>query len=130
MLGEYIIVCLVFVVLALLEFALVIILNRKADATKTHEKMNSGLLKEQKWSSSQKHGVSKIAFVEDYSKDTSLGKAGQEWVNSTKRGMENIPSISPIHVIDFTASLLFPLAFAVYNCFYWTRSLDDGKLKG
>ena len=124
MLGEYIIVCLVFVVVALFEFALIIILNRKIDAKKTHEKRDSNLLREQNISMSQKHGGAKIAFVEDPSKETCLSNADQERVNGTKRIAECIPSISPIHVIDFTASFIYPLAFVMYNCFYWSRSLD------
>ena len=125
MLGEYIIVCLVFVVVALFEFALIIILNRKIDAKKPHEKRDSSLLREQNISMSQKHEGAKIAFGEDPSKETRLSNADQMRVDGTKRSTECIPSISPIHVIDFTASFIYPLAFVMYNCFYWSRSLDQ-----
>ena len=125
MLGEYIIVCLVFVVAALFEFALIIILNRKADAKEKDEKRKSNLLQEQNNYELQKHGGAKIAFVEDHSKENSLSNADQERVNGTKRSMGRVPSISPIHAIDFTASFIYPLAFVMYNCFYWSRSLDQ-----
>ena len=122
MLGEYIIVCLVFVVAALFEFAVIIILNRKANANKRHEKRESNFLQNKDNSTSQKHGGAKIAFVEEHSKDTCLSNADQ---NGTKRSTGCVPSISPIHVIDFAASLIYPLAFVIYNCFYWSRSLDQ-----
>ena len=122
MLGEYIIVCLVFVVAALFEFALIIILNRKADAKTKDEKRKSNLLQEQNHSDSLEHGGAKIAFVEKHSKEACLSNADQERVNGTKR---SLPSISPIHVIDFVASFIYPLAFVMYNFFYWSRSLDQ-----
>ena len=125
MLGEYIIVCLVFVVVALFEFALIIILNRKADAKKGHEKRELNLLQNKNNSASQKHGGAKIAFIEDHSKETCLSNADQEWVSEMKRSTGCVPSISPIHVIDFTASFIYPLAFVIYNCFYWSRTLDQ-----
>ena len=125
MLGEYIIVCLVFVVVALFEFALIIILNRKADAKEKDEKRKSNLLQEQNNYELQKHGGAKRAFVGDHSKETSLSNADQQRVNGTKRSMGCVPSISPIHAIDFTASFIYPLAFVMYNCFYWSRSLDQ-----
>ena len=125
MLGEYIIVCLVFVVAALFEFALIIILNRKADAKKGHETKELNLLQNKDNSTPQKHGGAKIAFVEDNSKETCLSNADEGWVNGTKRSTVCVPSISPIHVIDFAASFIYPLAFVIYNFFYWSRSLDQ-----
>ena len=133
MLGEYILFCLVFVVLAILEFALVIMLNRRTNLKKTQKKVKLRLLREKNNAKSQKHGVAKIAFLEDHSRETWLSNTNQNSVKGTERdnrGMEFIPSISPIHVIDLTAAFVFSLAFVIYNCFYWSRDLDEGKIHG
>ena len=127
MLGEYIFFCLVFVVLALLEFALVIMLNRRTDVKKRHEKRELNSLKEQNNAQSQKHVATKIAFLEDPNKEICLRNTDQGRLNGPERdnrGMECIPSISPIHVIDLTASFVFPVIFVMYNFFYWSRSWD------
>ena len=175
MLGEYITVCLVFVVLALLEFALIVMLNRNSDGEKTPRTRKSSLeietnanstnhgvkqiafvedhsmdtclsdtadqeltrrtrkssFEKETNATSTNHGVTQIAFVEDHSTDTCLSDTSdQELANGTKRGMRCISSISPIHAIDFAAAFIFPLAFVVYNCFYWSRTLDEGELNG
>ena len=125
MLGEYIIVCLVFVVVALFEFALIIILNRKPDVNEKHEKRKANLLQEPNNHESEKHGGAKIAFVEDRSEETCLSNTDQERVNGRNRSTVCIQSISPIHVVDLTAAFIYPLTFVLYNCFYWSRSLDQ-----
>ena len=127
-LGEYIFVCLVFVVFALLEFALIIILNRKTSTKNKQEKRESSLLQDENNSELTKHGVAGIAFIADHSKETSLPNTNQERMLSMERGMRCIPSTQPIHLIDLTASFIFPLAFVIYNCYYWGRTLDEGKL--
>ena len=131
MLGEYIVVCLVFVVSSLLEFALIVLLNRNAGVKKSQVTSDPNVTKEKNDSSSENEGVAKIAFVEDHSNDTCLSNtADQELVNEMKRDKGCISSMSPIHVIDLTASFIFPLAFVMYNFFYWSRSSEEGKLNG
>ena len=124
MLGEYIFVCLVLVVLALLEFALIIILNRKNGTKNKCERKESSSLTEQNISVSAKLGVAKIAFLEDYTKETSLNNVDQDNVHITEKGFGCIPPVSPIHVIDLAACFIFPLVFVMYNCLYWSRDFD------
>lgn len=124
MLGEYIFVCLVLVVLALLEFALIIILNRKA-VTKNKREMNkSSSLKEQNISVLAKSGVANIAFFEDYTKENSLTNVDQDHAHIPEKSLGCIPPVSPIHAIDLTSCFVFPLIFLMYNCFYWNRNFD------
>ena len=130
MLGEYIFICLVFVVVALLEFAFIIILNRKSGAKKTPEKSESSLLKHENNSELTSLGVAKIAFLEDHSKETYFNNADQERKNRAKSSLECMPSIQPIHAMDLAAAVIFPLAFIMYNCIYWSRNSDYGKFTG
>ena len=127
-LGEYIFVCLVFVVFALLEFALIIILNRKTSTKNKQEKRESSLLQHENNLELTKSGVAKITFIPDHSKETSLHNTDQERMIIMERGMGCIPSTQPIHIMDLIASFCFPLAFVIYNCIYWGRNLDEGRL--
>ena len=128
MLGEYIFFCLVFVVLALLEFALIIILNRMSGDKKNQENREPRLLNQENNSELTSLGVGKISFLEDHSKDIYSNNAGQERKNRTKSSLECMPSIQPIHAMDLAAAVIFPLAFIMYNGLYWIRNSNDGEL--
>ena len=130
MLGEYIFICLVFVVLALLEFAFIIILNRKSGAKKNQEKGESSMLKYENNSELTSLGVAKIALLEDLSKNIYFNNDDQERKNRTKSSLECMPSIQPIHAMDLAAAVIFPLAFIMYNCLYWARNSDEVELNG
>ena len=128
MLGEYIFVCLVFVVLALLEFAFIIILNRNADAKTTYENKEINLLKIENDSRLRKHDVAIIDFPKELTKESYLSYGNQERTKTKKGGSKRMSSIHSIHIIDLTASFVFPLAFLVYNCIYWIRNSDNDKI--
>ena len=124
MLGEYLLVCLAFVVLALLEFALIIILNRRNAATIKTTKTESSLSTEKQNLEPGERVLTKLSFLGDDSKGNWLTKEDQVCTNAIKKDMKGISMIVPIHEIDLTASFVFPMAFAMYNFLYWIRTVD------
>jgi len=103
-LGEYLLVSLGFVVAAMAEFALVILLNRrsklKTDATdlkNSHEEKNS-----------------EITHVSRFCPDTEMKKP----MKQGKISEWNMPSI---YVVDFIAFWLHFSAFLLYNVVYWAK---------
>ena len=103
-LGEYLLVSLGFVVAAMAEFALVILLNRRSklktdstDPKNSTEVKNSGIIH-----------VSRFCPDTEMKKPMKLGKKSQ-W---------NMPSI---YVVDFIAFWLHFSAFLLYNTVYWAK---------
>ena len=127
MLGEYLLVCLAFVVLALLEFALIIVLNRRDAATIKTTKMEPSLSTEKPNLEPVTHKLTKLSFLGEDSKGNRLTKEDQACTNTIKKDMQCISMIVPIHAIDLTASFVFPMAFAMYNFAYWIRTFDGSK---
>ena len=128
MLGEYIFVCLVFVVLALFEFAFVIILNRTADAKTKYENKEISVFKIENDSRLRKPDVGNKVFPGGLTKESYLSYGNQERTKIMKGGSNHMSTIKPIHIMDLTASFVFPLAFLVYNCVYWIRNSNNDKL--
>ena len=77
-----------------------------------------------------KHAIQKISFLIDDPSATDLSNTSQEHTNGTITKVGCMSLIQPIHAIDLTASFVFPLAFIMYNLFYWSRNLDESTENG
>ena len=114
MLGEYLLVCLAFVVLALLEFAVIIILNRRDAAIIKPTKTESSSSTEKQNVEPGKRLLTKLSFLGDNSKGNWLTKEDKEDQECTNAIKKDIKCTSmTIHAIDLTASFVFPMAFAM-----------------
>ena len=115
-LGAYLLVSLFFVVAAMLEFALVLLVQRKLDATRNsfaNEHMKTTLTK-------RKHKTSNTSTFDDTTSGwEDLRKDG----NLHNKQTEKVPRLACLQLstdnIDMMACVLFITLYVLYNLFYW-----------
>ena len=121
-LGSYLLFCLLFVVCALVEFSIIMLLDRKRMAkrkgfdTKSRENQVGH-------SEPLNQGESKgdTLFIKRNASDSKSQCVKTDQIEERGREQKRncLQVISPIHLIDFISSLLFLFIFFVFNCFYW-----------
>ena len=112
-LGSYLLFCLLFVVSALVEFAIIMLLDRKqilkrkgADARlSNHQVLHQETL-------TQGVSTENVLFTKRV-EDDHIEESGKEQETNCLQVMY------PIRSIDFISSLVFLVIFFVFNCFYW-----------
>ena len=113
-LGLYLLVSLVFVILALVEFAFVALLSRvanpdenKINDDKTDYKTNEDIQNPERKEAPNRQG----SFVNVWIK-------GLEKVQYQKK-FKPFSNMPPIHVVDVISFFLFTFLFVVFNIIYW-----------
>ena len=105
-LGLYLLVSLVFVVLALLEFVLVVLLNRVASPIKKSNFDENGRRNDTDVNSKALQGRKMPAWQEELAK-------------VKYRKIKIIPDMPSIHIVDLMAFCMFVFLFGLFNFIYW-----------
>ena len=108
-LGTYILVSLAFVSIAMMEFAFIILLNRR-----TMMKINTQEDKEK-----AKRKVKKSFRMANTKRKL---KANHD--KTSKQGGKISVSVPPVHIVDFVAFWIHFSAFLLFNLFYWNTYLE------
>ena len=104
--GEYILVCLSFVVAAVFEFALVILANRNATLkTNSEDDLGKG------------NDATKTMIMKATTKIHPTCKKG-------KKNKEFKITVPPSYVFDSVAFFIHLLCFVIYNLKYWNENLN------
>ena len=101
--GKYLLGCLGFVVVAMLEFALIILINRRATIKKN----------------------SKDNFISERKSAKSMNSITKNWPNSIMEKKEEKEirfAVPPIHVIDFVFFWVHLSSFLIFNIIYWNSN--------
>ena len=123
-LGLYLVVCLAFVICALLEFAISIVLHgRKESKAVSGDAMNKPDNKTKNKLASISHIMNEDQTAIEWDSDAltpkksvETNKMDNKWVSELGENLSIVPSTN---VIDFMAIWIYMLIFIVFNGIYW-----------
>ena len=123
-LGLYLLVCLAFVIFALVEFAIAIILHRRKESNAVSDIATKSSNSEKKNKSKLLSQITKDSHeAKEWSSDASIRKtSGEEnkqnniWVGELGTKLSIVPSTN---MIDFMAIWIYLAIFILFNCIYW-----------
>ena len=128
-LGEYLLVCLLFVICALVEFAITVLLNHRQDSKGKSDTVTNPSKNE------NDSGYSKVTQIMPLTPVVSELRPALPTENPVEnspvaKGLitnlrKCIPNIPATNIIDFLAFWIHLVLFIIFNCNYWTTYLIE-----